>query len=66
MQITMDDWRDGAGYDLDALDEVNDSERDELVKVLAGIARSIKGQRGLAAADLHGREATTRNRERSS
>lgn len=35
MQITLDDWREGNGYDLEALDEVSDSERDELVKVLA-------------------------------
>jgi hypothetical protein len=35
MEITVDDWRDGNGYDLDALDEVSQTERDELVKVLS-------------------------------
>jgi hypothetical protein len=34
-KITLEDWREGKGYDLEALDEVSDSERDELVKVLA-------------------------------
>jgi hypothetical protein len=35
MKINMDQWRDGIGYDLDALADVTDSERDELVQLLA-------------------------------
>src|SRR5262245_37275492 len=34
MKITLDDWREGNGYDLGALAEVAGPERDELVKVL--------------------------------
>src|SRR5215831_13132898 len=35
MEISRDDWREGNGYDLDALDEVSNSERDEIVKIMA-------------------------------
>lgn len=35
MQITQDEWRDGIGFDLDALREVTDSERDSLTLILA-------------------------------
>jgi hypothetical protein len=35
MNITLDDWREGNGYDIDALDNVTGPERDELVNVLA-------------------------------
>jgi hypothetical protein len=35
MRITVDEWRDGIGFDLDALQNVTKSERDELVKVLS-------------------------------
>src|SRR5262249_12304471 len=35
MELTLEDWREGNSYDLDALDEVTGPERDELVKVLA-------------------------------
>jgi HEAT repeat protein len=34
MRITVDEWRDGIGFDLDALENVTKSERDELVKIL--------------------------------
>ena len=35
MNITVDEWRDGIGFNLDALKSVSDSERDALVTVLA-------------------------------
>ncbi|MGH9721826.1 MAG: hypothetical protein ACRD8O_16580 [Bryobacteraceae bacterium] len=40
MIIGMDEWRDGIGYDLEALANVTDSERDELVKMLGERLRS--------------------------
>src|SRR5262245_52011009 len=35
MQITVDEWRDGIGFDLESLREVTPAERDALVSVLA-------------------------------
>jgi len=35
MNITHDDWRDGVGYDLSALAEIDESERDRVVQLLA-------------------------------
>src|SRR5689334_20621156 len=35
MSLTVEDWREGNGYDIDALEDVTDPERDELVNVLA-------------------------------
>lgn len=35
MNITVDEWRDGIGFNIDALDKVTDPERDALVKILA-------------------------------
>lgn len=35
MRLTVDEWRDGIGYDLEALEEVTASERDALVQMLA-------------------------------
>jgi hypothetical protein len=35
MELRLDDWREGTGYNLDALAEVTGSEQDELVNVLA-------------------------------
>src|SRR6185369_17698780 len=34
MRITVDEWRDGIGFDLDALQNVTKSERDDLVTIL--------------------------------
>lgn len=35
MRITVEDWREGKGYDLNALDHVSEAERQDLVNVLA-------------------------------
>jgi hypothetical protein len=35
MDLSYDDWHDGNSYDLEALEEIEDSERDAVVKVLA-------------------------------
>jgi hypothetical protein len=35
MQLSYDDWHDGNSYDLDALEEIPESQRDAAVKVLA-------------------------------
>jgi HEAT repeat protein len=34
MNITVDEWRDGIGFDLDALENVTAPERDDLAKIL--------------------------------
>src|SRR5215510_9494094 len=35
MNITVDEWRDGIGFNIEALRKVTDSEREALVKILA-------------------------------
>ena len=35
MNITVDEWRDGIGFNIDSLKKLPDSERDTLVKILA-------------------------------
>jgi hypothetical protein len=35
MNITVDEWRDGIGFNIEALKKVTDSEREVLVKILA-------------------------------
>src|SRR5262245_621802 len=39
MKITMDEWRDGVGYDIQALEKVAEYERDELVELLDGMLK---------------------------
>jgi hypothetical protein len=60
MEITVDDWRDGVGYDLDALDEVNDSERDKLVTLLAGKMKSAPDWRQAEALGAIGTPAAVK------
>lgn len=35
MEINFEKWHDGIGYDLAALDEINDAERDDIVRILS-------------------------------
>ena len=35
MQITVEEWREGIGYNLEALERVTDAERDSIVQMLA-------------------------------
>jgi HEAT repeat protein len=35
MNITVNEWRDGLGFNIDALKKVTDSEREVLVRILA-------------------------------
>jgi hypothetical protein len=47
MNLSYDQWKEGEGYDLKALDEVTDQERDEIEKLLIG--RANKDWRDLEA-----------------
>src|SRR5262245_644235 len=60
MAITLEDWREGNGYDLDALDEVTGEEREELVKVLAERLKSAPDWRQAEALGAIGTPAAVK------
>jgi hypothetical protein len=49
MQISYSDWRDGAGYDLEALRQITDNERGAVVETLSGRIASTPNWRDVEA-----------------